>query len=572
MILRKAAFFTTFLFFSSYSFVEAQTDIAGIPNRGKDAAAIYVDAVKARMLDDAKQEEDLLKEVIKLKPEEASPYYDLAKLYQKQRKHDQAEQQIEKATKLDNENIWFKVAQAEILEAQSKTEQAAAIYKELAEKEKFNKEYIYNAARLYETAGKYKEAIALIDLLLQKTGNDEYILIQKQQLYLRINDLEGAAKVAQQLIDINPREGRYYTNLAALYDNNGQPEKAFAVYEQALKQFPEDAMIQYGLSQYYKNRKDILKYEEYIKKAILNPELEDEKQVSILFSYLQDINADSSKKEQGVILTSKLAALHPKNAEIINLYGEVLLDNGEADKAQDQFKQAVVLDPSRFATWQRLLFGYTDRKYADSLVKYSEKAMRYFPNQALVHYLNGIGHYNKKNYTSAIKSINRAIDLQPEDNKPLLADMYSILGDVYNSAEKNTESDAAYEKALQLSPNNPSVLNNYAYYLSVRGIKLDLAEKMSQKSLEIRPDESTFLDTYGWILYKQGNYKKAEEYIQRALDKNPDADGTLYDHLGDIYYKLNEKEKAVEFWKKAKQKGTDNPQIDKKIQDQKLYE
>jgi len=560
----------------SYYHSFAQPGISGIPDRSKDAAALYVDAVKARMLEDAKQEESLLKEVVKLNPDEAAPYQDLAKLYQKQRKYDQAEQEIRRAIDINKDNIWYRVSYAEILEAQNKIEEAAAVYKELASREKYNTDYILRSANLYESAGKYKEAITMYNQLEQKLSSDDerlnFVLYQEQQLYLKANDLPNALKIAEQFIKKNPGDGKAYSNLAELYSKTSQPEKAADIYEQALKLTPDDPALQFSVAQFYKNQKNVAKYEEYVRKAILNPDFDDETQVSVLLTYLQELATDSTRKKESINITQQLVQLHPQNPQIVNIYGEVLLDNGEPQKAQEQFKTAVTLDPSRFVAWQRLLFSYTDRKDADSLIRYSEKAMRYFPNQAMVHYLNGIGYYNKKSYTPALKSLNRAVDLQPEDNKALLADMYSTLGDVYNAAGKSTASDSAYDKALALAPDNASVLNNYAYYLSERGLRLSDAERMSKKSLELRPEEATFLDTYGWILYKQGNYQKAKDSVEKALEKNPDADGTLYDHLGDIYYKLNNTDKAVEYWKKAKEKGTDNVQIDKKIQDKKLYE
>jgi Tfp pilus assembly protein PilF len=117
------------------------------------------------------------------------------------------------------------------------------------------------------------------------------------------------------------------------------------------------------------------------------------------------------------------------------------------------------------------------------------------------------------------------------------------------------------------------VLNNYSYYLSERGERLDVAKTMSEKSLHLRPDETTFLDTYGWILYKKGEYSKAKDAVQTAVNKgDKKADGTIFDHLGNIYYKLNDKEKAVYYWKIAKERGSDDPLLDKKIGEGKLYE
>ena len=570
----KTCLFTALFIVCTSSMAVAQ-EFSVVPNaamKGAMTDALYVDAIKARMLNDTKQEEELLRQVIKEKPQEPAPYYDLAQLSRKQKKLDQAEQLIKKAIELDGENAWYQVAYGEILEGQNKVKEAAAVFSALAQKQKYNKDYLFNAARLSEKAGDYKGAIALLDQLIQRIGNEEVILMQKQQLHLRMNDLEGAVKVAKQLIDQNPREGRYYANLADLYESNNQGDKAIEIYQKALKDFPNDPSIQYGLAEYYRKKKDMAKYDEYIRKAILNREFDDETQTTILFSYLQELNADSVRKKESLGITEQLAAQHPENPQILTLFGEVLLENDSTARAVEQFKKALAIDPARFNVWQRLMFTYTDRKDADSLIKYSEKAMRYFPNQAMVHYLNGIGHFNKKSYPAAIKSINRAIDLQPEDNAALLSDMYSSLGDIYNTTKDHKLSDSSYEKSLRLNPKNPTVLNNYAYYLSERGIRLDDAEKMSKESLELRPGEATFLDTYGWILYKQGKYEGAKKYIEDALKANPEADGTLWEHLGDIYFKLGDANKAVENWKKAKEKGTENTQIDKKIQDRKIYE
>jgi Tfp pilus assembly protein PilF len=151
--------------------------------------------------------------------------------------------------------------------------------------------------------------------------------------------------------------------------------------------------------------------------------------------------------------------------------------------------------------------------------------------------------------------------------------MYSTLADVYYSSKQFTLSDETFEKALALDPNNATVLNNYSYFLSERGIKLDVAESMSKKSLELRPDEVNFIDTYGWILYKKGDFAKAKTYIEKAMGLTKDApSATLYDHLGDILYKLNEKTKAIAAWKKAKETGSDDKNLDKKISEGKLYE
>jgi tetratricopeptide (TPR) repeat protein len=537
-----------------------------------EAEAVYYDAIDARTKGDDKEAEQLLQKTVQLDPTAAGAYYDLARLAIKQNNNQKATDYIKKAVALQGDNKWYKSQYAEILAMGNKFEEAAAVYAQLAKQEKYNEEYLLKSAFLYQKTGKYKEALSVLDVLLAKSYDDELVL-QQQQIYLKMNDLQGAVKVTQGLIDRNPNDGRYVVLLADLYENNKQPEKALEVYKQAEKKFPDEPAVLLGLADHYKRNKQEDKYFEYMSKAMGNKSLDAESQLTLLVGHLQEAGNDTTQRKTALDLAEKIVAQHPDNAQVLGVYGDLLSINNMPEKAIEQYKKSLAVDPSKYTIWQNLLYNYTDRKDADSLILYSEKAARLFPNQAMIHYLNGIGYINKKNYDKGIKAINRAIDMQPDDNQQALADMYSSLGDAYNSAGKHTESDSAYEKALKLAPDNASVLNNYSYYLSVRNKRLDEAEKMSKRSLELRPDEGTFLDTYGWILYKQGEYKKAKEYIEKAVNANPAAaDGTLLDHLGDIYYKLNNTDKAVQYWKQAKERGSENAQIDKKIQDRKLYE
>jgi Tfp pilus assembly protein PilF len=543
------------------------------PNAANRADELFYDAVKARMLGNDQQEEELLAEFIKLKPEEPAAYYDLARLSISRNRADKATEYIKKAISLDGSNKWYKEQYANILALKNQYADAAQEFEKLAAEQKKNEDYLLKAALMYQRGSRYKEALNVMDKLIAAYGPDEDYMMQKEQLYLKMNDVDGAAKVLDQLIARNPDEPRYYALQAELYENNKQPDKAAAAYRKLQDMFPADPIAQLSLAGYYRKNNDKAKYEEYVKKAIVNKDLDAETQISLLLPYLQELNSDSSKRQEGMQLAGQLAEQHKSNAKVLAFYGDVLSLNDQREKAAVEYKKSLAIDPSAYSVWQQLLYSYTDRKNADSLIVYSGKALRLFPNQAVIHYLNVIGHFNKREYTDAIRSMNRAIDIQPEDNPELLAEMYSSVGDAYNTIKEYTLSDSSYEKAMKLDPKNPTVLNNYSYYLSLRGVRLDDAEKMSRESLQLRPNEATFMDTYGWILYKQGKYEKAKEYIRKAIDTNEQrADATVYEHLGDIFYKLNSVDKAVEYWRIAREKGSDNKLIDKKIQERKLYE
>ncbi len=130
------------------------------------------------------------------------------------------------------------------------------------------------------------------------------------------------------------------------------------------------------------------------------------------------------------------------------------------------------------------------------------------------------------------------------------------LGDTYHSLKDTTESDKAYEKSLSLKNDNAYVLNNYAYYLSLRNQDLDKAETMSKKAVTLDPKNSSFQDTYGWVLYKLHRYDDARTWVGKALEDKDSVSSEVMEHYGDILYKLGDTESGTGILAKSKSKGS----------------
>jgi len=576
MILNKRKFLL-FGIFVATGFISGAQEVDTIPpriaeNSKLNAVALHYEAVRARNKGDNTEAEEKLRKVIKFDPEAAGAYYDLARIHMQRKQMGEAEKNIKKAISLQPDNKWYKEQYAILLLDENKFKEAARVYEEIVAADENNKEYLQTIAYLYQRAGDFDKAIAAFDKLLKMYENDEEILEAKLQLYLNNNQLDKAVEVNNLLISIAPNESGYYARLAEMYNNNNEPEKAAETYKKAEALFPDDPGIQLSLSEYYKKKGDKANYKKYLRKVVSNDALEPSVQLTILGDFVLGTE-DSTDQVLGLELAKLVAEQHPEDARAVAAYGDMLGITENLDEAAEQYKRAVELEPASYVVWKNLLSVYLQLDKADSIIKYSERALRLFPNQAQMHYLNGVGYNVKKEYSKAVNSLERAIDMMPEENKGELAGMYGTLADVYYNMKEYDLSDENFEQSLKLVPDNPTTLNNYSYYLSERGVQLDKAEKMSKRSLELVPDLPTFLDTYGWILYKQGNYKKAKEYVEQAIEKEEAAaSGTLWEHLGDIYYKLNDQQKAIECWLKAKELGVDSPNIDRKLMERKLYE
>jgi len=204
------------------------------------------------------------------------------------------------------------------------------------------------------------------------------------------------------------------------------------------------------------------------------------------------------------------------------------------------------------------------------VVKDGEEALSLFPNQAVLYVYTALAYNQLKQSEKAVNYLNNALNY--ELNNALKVQVYSSLGDAYQSLKKFKESVASYEKALALEPDNVYALNNYAYYLSLRDENLEKAERMSYRSNQLEKDNSSFLDTYAWILFRQKKYKEAKEWIERALRASNSQSATIIEHYGDILFHTGDKAGALENWKKAAQLGEKSALLQKKINEGKYFE
>ncbi len=113
------------------------------------------------------------------------------------------------------------------------------------------------------------------------------------------------------------------------------------------------------------------------------------------------------------------------------------------------------------------------------------------------------------------------------------------------------EAEADFQKALELNPGQPQVLNYLGYSWVDRGEHLDEALKMIQDAVDQRPNDGYVVDSLGWAYYRLGRYDDAVNQLERAVLLQP-GESTINDHLGDAYWKVGRKLEATFQWAHAR--------------------
>ena len=533
--------------------------------------SLFFSGIKEKILDNPEEAERYFLKALELEPESHAVMYELGCLYFKTRQYNKSEEYARKAIRGDAANIWYQIQLARTLNALRRFSEEANVYERILKKNPNRIELYYEWANALIADKKYNDAIAVYDRIEQISGVQEEISFQKENIYLELKKTDKAIREIEKLIESNPKEARFYGMLAELYLMEKNEKKAMEIYQKVLSMDPDNPIIHIALADFYQNKGDREKTFEELQKAFLNPGLDVDTKMKILLSYYEVSAVDTVYRRQAYKLSEAMMSTHPTDAKSYSIYADFLYRDKRFEEARVQYRNVIRYDSSKFPVWEQLMILDADMNDYVSLEKTSLAAIELFPVQATPYLFNGIACIKLKKYQDAIEVLNTGKDFVT-DSKLVLAEFYSNLGDAHHYRKNHEASDEAYDKSLRLNPNNAYLLNNYSYYLSLRGEKLEKAEQMAKQANELNPNNGSFLDTWAWVLYRQKRYEDAKKIMEKALLIGGGVSAAVLEHYGDILWQLGEKEKALENWKKARDKGTGSEFLEQKIKQEKLIE
>ncbi|MFH0765776.1 MAG: tetratricopeptide repeat protein [Calditrichota bacterium] len=373
-------------------------------------------------------------------------------------------------------------------------------------------------AKVYLDLGEVEAAILTLEAGTRLNPRDEELYSLLSSVYIRQGDISSAARTLKNLADIRPLTSSELLQRAAIQRRIGDFRGSVNSYNEFLERFAPRAEVYEDLGKVHLLRKDI----ESAQKAF-----------------------------------EKLVALDPNNHRVLYVLGGFAVSRLDWKTAEGYFAKAVAKDSTEIRYWTNLLLALNAQdKYSD-IIKVCDSALQKFP-QAEPLFLAKAGALERlQRFDEALECLDRALELDESDVSP-----YLTKGFIYHQLKRWEDSAAAYEEALARAPDNPLVLNNYAYMLSVSDQRLEDALEMVRKALAKAPDNPSYIDTYGWILYRSGNYPEALKEIKKALKKQK-KNAELFEHLGYIYQALDEPHKARAAWKRALELEPDNKEYRK---------
>jgi tetratricopeptide (TPR) repeat protein len=155
----------------------------------------------------------------------------------------------------------------------------------------------------------------------------------------------------------------------------------------------------------------------------------------------------------------------------------------------------------------------------------------------------------EKKYPEAVSAYDRAIALVRHPTAPDWI-MFYARGAALERQHEWPRAEGDMNHALELSPDQPFVLNFLGFAWADRNQNLAEARSMIERALQQRPNDGAIIDSLGWVQLRQGDAVHAVRTLEHAAELEPE-DPTITGHLGDAYWELGRRIEAEDQWRRA---------------------
>ena len=381
---------------------------------------------------------------------------------------------------------------------------------------------------------------------LIKSNHSDTLNLVMAEVYMNNDDLAAAKKILTAL-DGKSMISDVYGYLGYIYTKDGKQKDAVGVIERGIKR-TNDKGLYLDLADTYKSMGKYEAMYNALKIAFGASEVYFLDKYKFLVGLRNEEDVLSDDKLQ--LLANSLVTIHPEVLEAQVLKGEILWKRGNVEEARAVFLKVVSSNPRYVGAWRLAMNTDLALNQPDEAIKHGLEGLRQNPNNPELLYFTSLAYAGKEEYEVSKNMLETALNYSENENNYLRSLIYGSLGDLYHELQMESLSDVAYDEALALDSTNVGVLNNYAYYLSVRKKDLDKAALYAKRSNELEPNTANYMDTYAWVLFQQGKYQEALKWIEEAVELNKSS-AVLLEHYGDVLSKLNREKEAIVQWQKA---------------------
>ncbi len=537
---------------------------------------------------------DLLCHSLDINPLAAEGWYYLSMYQSELGKDSLARLSLEQAAALNPDNDIYQERLGQYFLSVRDYAQAKTVYEQLASNKRQRTDVLQILLQLYQQDKDYRGMLRAINRIEDIEGQREEITLSKMRVYEMMGDKKAAWHALKSLSDDHPSDVNYRVMMGNWLMQNDKQKEALKLFTAALREEPENAYAQSSMYDYYRSTHQDSLARQIMRGIILSPKASTESKSVMMRQAIQENEEAGGDSTEILRMFDEMLIVNPKDSDMAEMkVAYMSLKEMPEDSVNTAIRRLLTIAPENVGARTQLLGSYLRKMDWDGVIDVCHDGTLYSPDEMVFYYYEGLAYYQQDKRTEALETFQRGVSQINSQSKPdIVADFYYFMGDILHQKERDEEAFAAYDSCLQWKPDHLSCLNNYAYFLAVRGEDLERAEQMSYKTVKAEPKNTNNLDTYAWILFRQERYAEAKIYIDQALTIElaktdsaavdsveagaadadtievdaEDADmleadtaevevempsAVVLEHGGDIYAMTGDIDRAVELWQQA---------------------
>ncbi|WP_264566110.1 tetratricopeptide repeat protein [Flavobacterium sp. N3904] len=386
-----------------------------------------------------------LEQCAKLKPNDATVYFEMGKNYLASKDYKNAYSSFEHATQIDASNKWFWVGMYDVCYQTKDFNQAIIIVQKIIP---FDPEYKEDLVSLYMATRQFDKALAGINELNEKTGKTDRREMYKMEILSegKYQNTEIGNLIDQ--INKNPKEESNYIALIFLYSNSNEEAKATEISKKLEKEIPESVWAQVSLFKSYLEQNDGVNAVKAMNIVLASPKIDSKIKHRILNEFLLFTNSNPQfipdlDNAIGYFKTDK-------EVNVAKEIGKFYHNKKQWENAIKYYdlseKNSAEIDLETNLLW---LQANTELKQFDQVNKKALAMIDTFPAEPQFYYYAGMAYNQLQQYKKAKEVLEMGLDYVVE-NKALEINFNIQLGEAFNGLGDQNKKELYFNKANQL--------------------------------------------------------------------------------------------------------------------------
>jgi tetratricopeptide (TPR) repeat protein len=411
----------------------------------------------------------------------------------------------------------------------------------------------------------YVSALEFIDFAVQAEGPSMNAVSSRRNVYMRLYQGDSALHTVAQWVADNPSDAAAALLYAQTLAELGGEEEAYMAYRHILNNFPDVVDARW---QFLRWAAGAGRWDEALAAAQgiwSDPGITERAKVAYATSFLEEDPQNAAVASLAVRWTEGLLAQDSVNPAFWALRGDIARWLGDLATAESSWRTCLSLPGgTEWPVFQQLLQLDLETNHTDNLYRDALAAESAHPQHPFGRLFVGVAQMRAGDHAAAYATLSEGQARTAGD--PEVSEQYALyLGEVAYRLGKNEEFRAHFDRALSLNPQNPTTLNNYAYFLALGGTELRRAESLALQAVQLADGEASFWDTLAAVYEAQRKFPKAKDAIQRALDSGGLESATIVERAGDIYAALGAHGEARRLYKHAQSLGNTSSDLARKL-------